>query len=149
MITSAQCLTKYGKPELEKAMVLWDIPTFLELGVIPKKIYCNRDLILPLTQALTNVIERDLITQVRTWDGCFNIRKKRGGSTYSLHSWGIAIDLNSSHNSFGKTYEQLVAAGRKPFSEEFLQCFRDAGFTCGSDFSGRYVDRMHFELSKI
>ncbi|MCP4020861.1 MAG: peptidoglycan-binding protein, partial [Desulfobacteraceae bacterium] len=25
------------------------------------------------------------------WGGCLNVRKKRGGSTYSLHSWGIAI----------------------------------------------------------
>lgn len=148
MVTSAQCLKKYGDPNLQKNMVIWDVPSNLEIGVIPKKIYCNKDLVLPLQQAFQNLIDTGRVSELKTWDGCFNIRKKRGLSSMSLHSWGIAIDMNSSDNQLGKSYDQLIKEGKKPFSEEFLQCFRDAGFDCGGDWKNR-PDRMHFQLSKI
>ena len=76
MITSKQCLLRYGAPELEKSMVLWDVPASLEIGVLPKKVYCNKDLEKPLEIAFTNIVSRKLVDQVKTWDGCFNIRKK-------------------------------------------------------------------------
>lgn len=148
MVTSAQCLKKYGDPNLQKNMVIWDVPSNLEIGVIPKKIYCNKDLVLPLQQAFQNLIDTGRVSELKTWDGCFNIRKKRGLSSMSLHSWGIAIDMNSSDNQLGKSYDQLIKEGKKPFSEGFLQCFRDAGFDCGGDWKSR-PDRMHFQISKI
>ncbi len=148
MVTSKQALAKYGDPNLQKAMVLWDVPGYMEIGVIPKRIYCNRDMVAPLTQAFTNLISRGFVSELKTWDGCFNIRKKRGLSSMSLHSWGLAVDMNSSDNGLGKTYNQLIAEGKKPFSENFLQCFRDAGFDCGADWKSR-PDRMHVQLSKI
>lgn len=30
--------------------------------------------------------------------GCLHVRKKRGGNTWSIHSWGAAIDLDPVHN---------------------------------------------------
>lgn len=149
MVTSQQALRKYGPPsEGNSHMTLWDVPGFLEIGVIPKKIYCNRDLIQPLSRAFQELIRTGHVNELKTWDGCFNIRKKRGGSTMSLHSWGIAIDMNCSSNSLGKTYQQLISEGKTPFSEGFLQCFRNSGFDCGADWLKR-PDRMHFQLSKL
>ena len=57
MITPKQALDRYGDPKLEKSMVLFDVPIHLEIGVIPKKVYCNKDLVKPLTQAFTALIE--------------------------------------------------------------------------------------------
>ena len=51
MLTASQCYKKYGAPTDEKFMVLWDVPKELEIGVIPKRIYCNKDMIEPLTKA--------------------------------------------------------------------------------------------------
>lgn len=56
LLSSSDCLKKYGPPELEKAMVLWDVPTELEIGAIPKRIYCNKDMVKPLTIAFQNLI---------------------------------------------------------------------------------------------
>lgn len=148
MVTSAQALKKYGLPEKEANMTLWEVPAHLQVAPIPKKIYCNKDLVKPLTEAICELHATGYIKELKTWDGCFNIRKKRGLSSYSLHSWGIAIDLNSSDNALGKTYTQLLALGKKPFSEGFLQCFRNSGFTCGGDWKTR-PDRMHMELNKL
>lgn len=138
MVTSAQALKKYGDPTLQKAMTLWDVPTHLEIGVIPKKIYCNRDLVKPLEQALSNLINRNVVNELKTWDGCFNIRKKRGLKSMSLHSWGIAIDVNAAWNGLGKT---------PTLSREFVKCFTDAGFYWGGNFKRK--DGMHFELNEI
>lgn len=138
MITSAQCQSKYGSPETEKFMVLWDVPAELEIGTLPNRVYCNRDMVAPLTQAFKNIIERGLVDEVKTWDGCFNIRNKRQGVSRSLHSWGIAIDINASWNGYGK---------QPTMSKELVACFEDAGF----DWGGRWrkPDGMHFQLRSI
>lgn len=138
MIASRDCLKKYGKPESETAMTLWDVPSELEIGVIPKKIYCNKDLIAPLKTAFQNIIGQGLIGELRTWDGCFNIRKKRGAATASLHSWGIAVDINAAWNGFGK---------QPTMSPALVACFKDAGFDWGGEWSK--PDGMHFQLSSL
>ncbi len=138
MVSSQQCLKKYGDPHKENNMILWDIPTELEIGVIPKRLYCNKDLVGPLTQAFKNLISTGKIAELRTWDGCFNIRKKRGLSSMSLHSWGIAIDVNAAWNGLGK--EPVLSAA-------FVKCFTDAGFDWGGTWKRK--DGMHFQLSKI
>lgn len=138
MVTSAQALKKYGDPTLEKNMVLWDVPTELEIGVIPKKIYCNKDMIAPLTAAFKNLISRGFVKELKTWDGCFNIRKKRGLASMSLHSWGIAIDVNAAWNGLNKV--PVLSAG-------FVKCFTDAGFDWGGTWTRK--DGMHFQLKNI
>jgi len=140
MVTSNQCLTKYGQPSASNpCMTLWDVPSELEIGIIPKKIYCNRDLVLPLKNAFKNLIERGFVNELKTYDGCFNIRKKRGLNSMSLHSWGIAIDVNSFENGLGK--EPKLSAG-------FVKCFTDANFHWGGNWTSR-KDGMHFQLASI
>lgn len=138
MLTSKQCLAKFGDPKTERHMVVWDIPTELEHGHIPKKLYCNKAMIGPLSQAFRNVIDRGLVDQIKTWDGCFNIRKKRGGTTHSLHAWGVAIDINAAWNGFGK---------KPTMSPELVKCFTDAGFDWGGTWSK--PDGMHFQLKSV
>lgn len=138
MVTSEDCFKKYGAPELEKHMIIWDIPTELEIGVIPKKLYCNKDIVAPLKQAFLNLINRGFVNELKTFDGCFNIRKMRGLESMSLHSWGIAIDVNAAWNGLGVT--PVLSAG-------FVKCFTDAGFDWGGLWSRK--DGMHFQLSKI
>lgn len=139
MVTSQQCSAKYGNPKRLTGMVKWPVPADLHVGVIPSSIYCNKDITVPLEKALRNVVERKLIGQIKTWDGCFCIRAKRGGTTFSLHSWGIAVDINAASNQFNKT---------PTMSPELVACFKDAGFDWGGDWHS-VKDGMHFQLSKI
>jgi hypothetical protein len=142
MVTSLQALKKYGQPNLlttqSKHMVMWDVPAHLEIGVIPKRIYTNTDMVKPLEQAFTNLIQRSHVKELKTWDGCFNIRKKRGLTSMSLHSWGIAIDVNAFENQLNQIPK---------LSSGFVKCFKDAGFDWGGDW--QRLDAMHFQLSSI
>jgi hypothetical protein len=56
----------------------------------------------------------------------------------SLHSWGIAVDVNAFSNGLGK--EPTLSAG-------FVKCFTDAGFDWGGVWKRK--DGMHFQLAKI
>jgi hypothetical protein len=144
MITPKDCFNKYGEPASAKAnasMILWDVPDVInkKIPTIPNKIYCNKDLVAPLEAAFWNLINRGLYLDLVTWDGCFNIRKQRGSLlSMSLHSWGVAIDVNAAWNGLGKT-PQLTPA--------FVKAFKDAGFDWGGDWKRK--DGMHFQLAKI
>ena len=138
MVTSAQALKKYGDPTKESSMTLWDVPKELEIGVLPKRLYCNKDMILPLTKAFKNLISTGCVKELKTWDGCFNIRKKRGLASMSLHSWGIAIDVNAAWNGLNMT---------PTLSKEFVNCFVTAGFDWGGTWTRK--DGMHFQLKTI
>lgn len=139
MVTSNQALKKYGEPsDSNPWLILWDVPTELEIGVIPKRIYCNKDLVKPLENAFRNLIQRGYVKELKTWDGCFNIRKKRGLSSMSLHSWAIAIDVNAFENGLNQTPK---------LSSGFVKCFTDVGFEWGGTWTRK--DGMHFQLAKI
>ncbi len=138
MITSKQCFARYGDPVKEKNMVVWAVPVELQIDMIPKRIYCNSDLILPLTRAFKNIKDRKLTAQIKSWDGCFNIRNKRGAASASIHSWGLAIDINAAWNGFGKV---------PTMSNELVKCFKDAGFDWGGDWAK--PDGMHMQIAVL
>lgn len=139
MVTPQMAQSKYGAPEKYKNMILWDVPAELEIGVIPKKLYCNKDIIGPLSMAFKALIDTGKVAELKTFDGCFNIRYQRGSRTAaSLHSWGIAIDVNAAWNGLGEEPQ---------LSPEFVKCFTDNGFDWGGTWKRK--DGMHFQLSNI
>jgi len=153
-VTSAQCLKKYGDPNLlatqSKHFIVWEVPAdirqafahvrFSAVGTIgfPKKIFINKDFQPILEKALRNVIERGLAHELKTWDGCFIIRSKRGLSSLSLHSWAVAIDVNAFENQLNQTPKLTPA---------FVKCFTDAGCDWGGSWQRK--DGMHFQIGKI
>jgi len=88
----------------------------------------------PLAQALQNLLDRGLLCELESFDGCFCIRDVRAlPGQRSLHSYGIAIDVNASENKLGE---------QPSLSADFVACFTDAGFTWGGNFHRK--DGMHF-----
>ena len=78
---------------------------------------------------------------ITTYDGLYNPRLKRGSSTsWSMHSWMNAIDLNAGENG------NLVAwpvASTMPI--EVMECFAQEGWLSAGAFWGR--DAMHFQAT--
>ena len=142
-VTATNCIEKYGFPnvEMERSfMTLYEVPLKIanSIPALPSRIYCNKDLVAPLELALENIVNRGLQDQFKTFNGCFNVRKIRGGISWSLHSWGIAIDINAAWNGLGKEPQ---------ISKELVACFTDAGFHWGGKFTRK--DGMHFQLAFI
>lgn len=171
MIYGTDCMRKYGYPDdngktpninelnqfQKNNMVLWDVPALINLAIpaIPNKIYCNKDLVGPLQRALELVIKRGLQEEIKTWDGCYNLRAirayekqyeklKKDGllmeslKYLSIHSWAIAIDINAAWNGLGKVGNM---------SKELIKCFEEAGFEWGGRW--KRLDPMHFQLKEI
>lgn len=89
----------------------------------------------PLKRAFGLLVERGLAGELKTYDGCFCIRKMTSGRAYSVHSWGLAVDFNARENPYG---------GPVRFLDEFIRCFAGAGFESGALW--RTPDGMHFQL---
>lgn len=135
-ITSKECTEYYGDPHKEKNMEVWDVPADLEIGVIPKKMYINKDFRPIVEQAFVNLKTRGLASQLKTYDGCFNIRASKGNSSsYSLHAWGLAVDFDAAWNRFNM---------RPNMSDQIVKCFTDAGCEWGGSWNT--PDGMHFQL---
>jgi len=74
------------------------------------------------------------------WGGALNVRKVRGGSGWSVHAYGAAVDFDPDHN--GMTTNPK-ASYRMP--QAVIDEFKAAGATWGGDFRPRR-DPMHFEF---
>jgi len=131
-------------------MVVWQVPAdiraafkhvrFSALGTVgfPTRIYMNQLLVGPLEQALRNLMERGFAREMATWDGCYIIRNARGLDDWSLHAWGLAVDVNAATNRLGA--KPTLSAG-------FVKCFTDAGLHWGGRW--RRPDGMHFQLATL
>ena len=101
------------------------------------RLYAHELMEAPLRKAFQNIADRGLANEFVTMDGCLNIRQMTGGGGYSVHSWGLAIDINAPYNPFGQ---------EPNMSDGFVKCFIDAGFEWGG--SWQTPDGMHFQLPK-
>jgi len=154
MVTSKDCLSKYGDPNLietqNKYFEIWVVSEnflkafshvrFSAVGTIgfPKKIFINKDFRPLLEKSLQNVIDRGLERELKTWDGVFIIRQKRGLTSLSLHSWAVAVDINAFENQLNK---------EPKLSKEFVRCFTDCGLEWGGTWARK--DGMHFQIGNL
>lgn len=149
-------ITYYGNPCVDaltfekKWMTIYNVRTDIKQAIpcLPSRLYLNKDLIAPLEQVLLKLISLGLHTEIITFNGIFNIRTQRGSNIPSVHAFALAIDLDASQNPFGHSRAEDIAAGLKPFSDAFLQVWRDCGFIDGADFCHGREDSMHFEFTK-
>ena len=147
-------IARYGDPMKDpkqfeaKWMVLWPVPMWIDTHIpaLPNKIYINKDIVPVVTETFNRLISLGAFKEINTFDGLFNIRYIRGSKTkLSIHSWGLAIDLNASNNPLGYSKQQCKDRGLTPFSLLFDEIWRDAGWTTGSSFTR--PDGMHFEYT--
>lgn len=89
-----------------------------------------------LKNAFEEISAAGLSDEIKTFDGSYNARKKRGGSTWSVHSWGLAVDLNAGQYPMGTS-----AASTSPRYKQIAQIFARNGFyQLGND-------PMHFQFA--
>ena len=78
---------------------------------------------------------------ILTYDGLYNPRPMRGGSSWSMHAWAIAIDFNADKNG---NLAHWPTAATMPL--EVMECFAKEGWMSAGAFWSR--DAMHFQATQ-
>jgi len=90
------------------------------------------------------------------YGGTYNCRRVRGGSSYSPHSWAVAMDLNVHHLLAngreivsGRTNYKCKQAEIAPSLAALATYFLKWGFSWGGWWRPQYCDPMHFEATDL
>lgn len=123
-----------------KMRIAWDLNSTIT------KIQCHKKIAEPLLAVFTDLLAAYGYEELKRLDidlygGCYAFRKKRGGTTWSHHSWAIAIDLSPEKNSLNQ--HQDTAQFAKVEYEKMQDIFYKHGFV-GLGREKDY-DFMHFE----
>lgn len=152
-LTTAQIVKKYGQPTNDgEYLVSIDLPFPMRIAW-DTKTTVNRMRVHRLAATAFINVFNDLLKHyglaeiqrlgIDLFGGCFNFRRMRGGSEWSRHSWGIAIDLDSARNPLRASSK--TARFARPEYRPMIEIFAKHGFiSYGVLFD---YDWMHFELA--
>lgn len=150
--TQAQCISYYGdvgenqvKCKVPFTMVLaWDTKTKLT------EYSCHKLVKDPMERIWNRTLEHygyEKIVDLRLhyFGGCLNVRRMRGGSSWSMHSWGIAVDIDPDRNQLNMNRKE--ASLSKPVYDKFWEFVYDEGaISLGIE---RDYDWMHWQFSRL
>ena len=156
MKTIAQYIQKYGTPNPtgKGYLVTLDLPYPMRLAwdktITVNKISCHKEIAEPLKKVFTDILSKYGLEKIQElgidlFGGCFNFRKMRGGSNYSVHSWGLAIDLDPERNKLKET--SRTARFARPEYKDMIDIFYKHGFiSLGRE---KNYDWMHFQWDRF
>jgi hypothetical protein len=122
----------------------WDISATV------KRLTCNEK----VASSLYKIFEQTLkiyglkeIQKLRLdlFGGCLNVRKMRGGSSWSIHSWGAAVDLDPDRNALKMT--STTATFAKAEYRDFWKIVESEGWV--SLGRAKNYDWMHFQAATL
>jgi len=147
----------YGNPDLNHDGTLdhWFVKNRLDIFELPypmvlswkpsvhvKYIQCHIDVGEIIIDAFTEILKHKGESYLESmgynvYGGCFNFRPKRNNQGLSVHSWGVAIDINPHIAPYGKE-------GSQPGF--IIDAFCKRGFEWGGTW--KYKDPMHFQACR-
>ena len=153
MITTPQLIERFGKPTQDGRayLVTIKLPFPMRLAwdknTVINKMRCHRFIANQFTAIFNEILavyglKRIQELGIDLYGGCFNFRAMRGGSDYSRHSWGVAIDLDPERNQLKTPFN------KSNFSKaDYLQLhaiFEEYGFENLGKVKG--YDAMHWQI---
>lgn len=155
MLTTQQATKKYGTPNetgagyLETVVCPYPLRIAWDTDSTTSKVRCHKLIAPNLKAVFTDILAEYGLAKIKElgidlYGGCFNYRKMRGGSSWSKHAWGIAIDLDPARNTLKETKKtaRFARAEYKPM----IDIFYKHGFI-GLGVEKDY-DWMHFEIKE-
>lgn len=154
MLTTQQATKKYGVPNETGAsyLVTINLPYPMRLAwdtdSTTLKMRCHKLVADKFEAVFKDILQHYGYAKIKElgidlFGGCFNYRKMRGGSSWSKHSWGIAIDLDPARNTLKETSK--TARFARPEYKAMIDIFYKHGFlSLGKE---KNYDWMHFEIA--
>jgi hypothetical protein len=142
----------FGKAGSNQAEV--ELP-YLMYGDYARKIkvprfQCHKKVVASLGRIFQRTLDEYGPTQIKKlnldiFSGCYNYRSTTGSSSLSLHSWGIAVDIDAAHNQMDEGAGQ--AAFSKSVYAPFIGFWEAEGWV--SLGHARNYDWMHFQAARL
>lgn len=142
----------YGKPGSNQTFIslpfpmriAWEKRKIIKSFSIHEKVH---DSALRCFEKIADAYDEDMRRQIGIdlFGGCLNVRKMRGGNSWSMHSWGIAIDLNPEANQF--KWNHTKARFALPDCKKLLKIFGDEGWV--NLGVARDFDWQHFQAARL
>ena len=148
----AELIKFYGEPGQHQVALQLPYPHRLAWDVdqVITSFRCHEKVHDSLERVLTKVLAHYGQTQLHAlhldlWGGCLNVRKMRGGSNWSMHSWGIATDYDPANNQlkWGKDRAHLA----RPEYGVWWQLWEEEGWL--SLGRARNYDWMHVQAARL
>jgi len=98
------------------------------------KVTCHAKIAPKLRAVFEEIKAKGLSGEIKSFDGCYNNRNKRGGSSKSIHAWGIGVDINAGSHPMGSSKQ---TPGQRAIAEVFAK----------HGFKQLPNDPMHFQYA--
>ena len=143
----------YGQPGDESQLVMVDLPyphrLSWDLATRVERTRCHQKVAAALVRVLGRVLAeygRDRIRELHLdrFGGCFNVRRKRGGTARSTHAWGIAMDYDPDRNAL--QWGRDRAAFARPSYDAWWHCWEEEGWV--SLGRSANFDWMHVQAAR-
>lgn len=132
-----QLYAKFGDPDASDFENEYLITVTHAFASGPVTFRCHKAMATALHDVWQYLTDNGLIHLLETFDGCYNNRPVRGGTAKSLHSWGLALDVNAALFPLGSKNRQ---------NHELTVAFEMFGFWYGGDYHSR-PDPMHYQYA--
>lgn len=156
MKNTSQYILKFGLPNQNGTgyLTMIDLPYPMRIAwdkkTSVKRMSCHKDIAEPLKKVFADILSYYGLDQIQKlgidlFGGCFNFRQMRGGSNYSVHAWGLAIDLDPERNLLKETAKtaRFARLEYKPMIDIF---YKHGFISLGRE---KNYDWMHFQWNKF
>lgn len=122
----------------------WDKSTRIRRITLHSKVAASARTVFDKIAGIYSEKERSTLG-IDLFGGSLNVRKMRGGSSYSMHSWGIAIDFDPERNQL--TWGRDRARLAQPDAVPFWVAWESEGWV--SLGRARNIDWMHIQAARL
>lgn len=137
---------KESGPYLASAPIPFPLVIAWDKSSTVKSIRCHKLEVPTITKIFTEILAEYTLPRIQElginlYGGCFNFRQMRGGTEWSHHAFGSAIDLDPARNQLKENH--TTARFARPEYSKMIDIFESNGWLSLGRL--RDYDWMHFE----
>jgi hypothetical protein len=152
LLKTDKIIAKYGQPGDIKNFTVIDLPYPMrvawDMNVSIKKMQCHKLVAEKFKAVFEELLSTYGLNEIQRlgidlYGGCYNFRQMRGGTSWSRHSWAVALDLDPMRNLLHET--KKTARFARPEYKPMMKIFYKHGFVnLGIE---KNYDFMHMEIA--